>query len=111
MLTTTASLTHLSQSANLGRDSLLFLQAAKEPKGSQMRLLLITAYNIASWAECYERRLFKSVKQVCSETFEVVDPDRGYKMLAEDVSPCPLLLCISRIQPLAGQCSYAAITI
>ena len=82
---------------NLGRDSLLLLQAAKEPKGSQMRLLLVTAYNMASWAECYERRLFKSVKQVCSETFEVVDPEKGYKMLAEDVSHCPLLLCLSGI--------------
>ena len=67
-----------------------------------MRLLLVTAYNIACWVECYERRSFKSVRQVCSETFEVADPKKGYKMLAEDVSHCLPTAFVHQPHPVSG---------
>lgn len=61
------------------------LQAAKEPKGSEMRLMYVTAYNISCWFEQRLRMTYKPVKPVQNETFEYVDPDNKYKLLIEEV--------------------------
>lgn len=63
----------------------VLLQAAKESKDSEMRLMYVTGYNIACWFEQRMRMSYKPVKPVQNETFEYVDPEGNYKLLIEEV--------------------------
>jgi hypothetical protein len=66
--------------------SSLLPQAAEEPKESEMRLLLISAYNIACWHEQRSRMTYRASKPVERETFEYVDPAKKFKLLIEEVT-------------------------
>lgn len=61
------------------------MQAAKEAKGSEMRLMYVTAFNVSCWFEQRLRMSYKPVKPVQNETFEYVDPDGNFKLLVEEV--------------------------
>lgn len=61
------------------------MQAASEETGSLKRLLLVTAFNIAQWADDYERLKFLAVRPAPLETFEFVHPPTGCKVLVEHV--------------------------
>lgn len=62
------------------------MQAAEEEKGGLMRLLLVTAHNIAQWSDVCARVAYKAMRPVARETYEFVSPETGAKVLVEDVS-------------------------
>ena len=62
------------------------LQAADEAKDSEMRLVFVTAFNIACWSEQRSRMSYKPVKPVQNETFEFVSASGSFKLLVEEVS-------------------------
>lgn len=79
------ALTELQRKAESALAYPLLDRAAEEPKESEMRLLLISAYNIACWHEQRSRMTYRASKPVERETFEYVDPAKKFKLLIEEV--------------------------
>ena len=69
------------------------MQAAEKPKNSQERLLLVTAYAVSIYSNLV--RTTKPFKDLQNSTYELVYPERGYRLLGEKV-PCLSLLFRTR---------------
>ena len=63
-----------------------------------MRLMYVTAFNVSCWFEQRLRMSYKPVKPVQNETFEYVDPEGNFKLLAEEV-------CFSAYRGLLASCA------
>ena len=61
----------------------IMLQAAEMPAGSVERLLKVTAYAVGIYSNL--RRTTKPFKDLLNSTFELVYPERGYRILGEKV--------------------------
>lgn len=64
------------------------MQAAKAPKASKKRLLLVTVFNIFGWTGHCMRTEFKAMRAMDGETFDFVSPEHGFTFLIEFVSDC-----------------------
>lgn len=61
------------------------LQAAQSGKHSRERLLLVAAYAVSIYSNLV--RATKPFKDLQNSTFELVYPERGYRMIGEKVRP------------------------
>ena len=59
------------------------LQAAEKPKHSRERLLLVTAYAVSIYSNLV--RTTKPFKDLQNSTYELMYPERGYRLLGEKV--------------------------
>ena len=60
------------------------LQAAQQPARSRQRLLLVAAYSVSIYSNLV--RTTKPFKELQNSTYELVYPERGYRMIGEKVS-------------------------
>lgn len=59
-------------------------QAAACPKGSIERMVEVVAFSVSPYASC--RRPKRSFDPLLSETYELVHPDKGIRLISEHVS-------------------------
>ena len=59
------------------------LQAAQQPARSRERLLLVAAYSVSIYSNLV--RTTKPFKELQNSTYELVYPERGYRMIGEKV--------------------------
>lgn len=70
-------------------DNLHFFQAAEKPKHSRERLLLVSAYAVSIYSNLV--RTTKPFKDLQNSTYELVYPERGYRLLGEKVNKVTML--------------------
>lgn len=61
-------------------------QAAAMPKGSLERMVQVVAFSASTYASCQRTR--RSLNPLLSETFELVYPEKGLRLVSEHVSLC-----------------------
>ncbi len=58
-------------------------QAALCPKGSIERMMEVVAFSVSPYASC--KRPKRSLDPLLGETYELVHPDKGFRMVSEHV--------------------------
>ncbi|KAK9839445.1 hypothetical protein WJX81_002493 [Elliptochloris bilobata] len=84
--------TELQKQAEELEYSELLDQAAEQPKGSIERLLLVAAFSVSPYATCL--RTQRSFNPVLGETFELIYPEKGFRLLSEHVTRVPPVCAI-----------------
>ena len=75
------------------------LQAAQQPARSRERLLLVAAYSVSIYSNLV--RTTKPFKELQNSTYELLYPERGYRMIGEKVgAPSPSLATPSSLESL-----------
>lgn len=61
----------------------LAVQAAACPQGSVERMTEVVAFSLSSYSSCWRSK--RSLNPLLSETFEYICPEKGFRLISEQV--------------------------